>query len=92
MKCPYCQAPVSKISLLTQIGGTRPCETCKRDFVVRYDWLTVVLVVLAGFAITAAGLTFLTSGQPSGEIVLLASGAILTVAAVVGARAEKVQG
>ena len=91
MKCPYCQAPVSKTSLLTQIGGVRPCEACKRDFAVRYDWLTVGLVVLAGFAITAAGLTFLASGVPSGEIILIACGTILTVAVVVGARAEKLQ-
>ena len=89
MKCPYCQAPISKISLLTQIGGVRPCKACKSDFMVRYDWLTVGLVVLAGFAIAAAGLSFLTSGEASGEIVLIAGGVILTVAIVVGARAEK---
>ncbi len=92
MKCPYCQAPVSNVSLLTQIGGARPCEACKRDFVVRYDWLTVGLVILGGFAVTAAGLTLLTSGELSGEIVLIACGLIVSVAAVVGARAEKMPG
>lgn len=91
MKCPYCQAPVSTVSLLTQIGGARPCEACKREFVVRYDWRVVGLVVLGGFAIAAAGMRILTSGEPSGEVVLIAAGAIMTVAAVVGARAEKIQ-
>lgn len=92
MNCPYCQAPVSKISLLTQIGGARPCESCKREFMVRYNWPVVGLVVLGGFVITTLGLTLFTPGQPSGEVILLAAGAILTIAAVIGARAEKLPG
>ncbi len=86
MNCPYCQKPISKLSILTSLGGVRVCPECKKNYVVKYDYKIGAIVLAAGFVL---GTLVLTALEVSGGVAGLAGTAILAAAALVAGRAEK---
>jgi hypothetical protein len=86
MNCPHCQKPISKLSILTSLGGVRVCPECKKEYVVKYDYKTGAIVLLVGFVVCTVILAAL---EVSGGLTGLVGVALLATAALISGRAEK---